>query len=203
MRNKLVEKYGDEKVYVVPFNTTEFIPNGFTPVNHDPSIWAQFDRIGEYIYRYDAEGNPSLQQIIPFTIIKDKLSDSIFTTTRIDGDQRLLHTVSVACGGHISACDGNHEVLFKAAVRELFEEVDMVVSEPFKIMGYIRDLASKTSDHIGVVIAIRTDRNVIVKETDKLVGQWMTLDEIVNIYDRLDGWSKMIIDYLVQNKSVN
>lgn len=198
---QLKAKYGDEKVFAVPYNKLHFINDGFTPINHNPDIWSMFDQIGEFVYRYDAEGEPSMQQIIPYIVITNELGNKVFATRRVAGDTRLVNKLSIACGGHINPCDGVREVLFKAAVRELFEEVDTNINKPLEIIGYVRDLNSTTNDHIGVAIIARASGDVSVKENDTLVGQWMSLDELINEYERLEDWSKHLVDRFTVNKA--
>lgn len=202
-KKQLKEKYGEEKVFVVPFEKLEFIKDGFTEVEHNSEIWGMFDNLGKFVYRYDAEGESAMQQIIPYILILNEDGTKVFATKRIAGDSRLANKVSIACGGHIDSSDGNREVLFRAAVRELLEEVevDASFSSPLQIFGYVRDLNSTTNDHTGVAIIVRASGDVQVKEKDKLVGEWMSLDDLVNEYEKLENWSKYIIDHFVTKKS--
>lgn len=201
-KKQLKDKYGEEKIFVVPYSKLEFIPDGFTPLKHDVRIWSQFDSMGEYIYRYDAEGQPYMQQIIPYILILDESNEKIFTTKRIAGDSRLVDKVSIACGGHIDGCDEGKEVLFKAAVRELFEEVNADIMKPLEIIGYVRDLSSSTSDHTGVVVIAHATGEVTVKENENLIGQWMNLGDLISNYEKLEGWSKHIVDYFTVKKKI-
>jgi predicted NUDIX family phosphoesterase len=200
-KEELKAKYRNEKVFVVPFESVESIPNKFSEVKHNKNLWKQFDSIGSYIYRYDAEGEPAAQQIIPYVLILNNTGDKIFATKRIGGESRLLNKVSIACGGHIDEIDGIKEVLFRAAVRELFEEVDVEADEPLKIIGYVRDMNSATNDHTGVVIIAHAVNEVKVKETNILLGQWMSLQDLIDNYEKLESWSKYIVDHFVTKKS--
>ena len=201
-KQQLKAKYGDEKIFAVPYSKIEFIPDKFTPVKHDTRIWGQFDSLGEFVYRYEAEGEPCLQQIIPYILILDESGKNIFTTKRVAGDSRLLNRVSIACGGHIDESDAGREVLFKAAVRELFEEVNAEFLKPLEIIGYVRDMTSSTNDHTGVVIIAHATGDVSVKEQDTLVGQWMDLQELISNYENLENWSKYIVDHFAENKTI-
>lgn len=201
-KKELKQRYGNEKVFVVPYNRLEHIPDGFTPVKHDSRIWGQFDSMGSFVYRYDAEGEPYMQQIIPYIVILDESRTKIFTTMRTAGEPRLLKKLSIACGGHIDESDSGREVLFKAAVRELFEEVQVDILKPFEIIGYIRDLTSATCDHTGVVIIAHATGDVIVKENDALVGKWMDLQDLIDNYENLEGWSRHLTDYFAENKKI-
>ena len=39
-----------------------------------------------------------------------------------------------------------------------------------------------------------------IKEEDSLIGKWMTINEIADNYNKLENWSKYLIDYLLENK---
>ena len=201
-RKQLIAKYGEEKIFTVPYSKVEFIPDGFTPIKHDIRIWGQFDAIGSFVYRYDAEGQPYMQQIIPYILILDESGQKVFTTKRVAGDSRLIDKLSIACGGHIDKCDEGKEVLFKAAVRELFEEVQADILKPLEIIGYVRDLTSNTSDHTGVVILAHATGDVKIKEKDNLIGEWMDLNQLIANYEKLEGWSKYIVDHFAKNKKI-
>ena len=92
--------------------------------------------------------------------------------------------------------------MFKAAVRELFEEVQADILKPLKIIGYVRDLASSTSDHTGVVILAHATGEVVIKEKDNLIGQWMDINELIANYEKLEGWSKYIVDHFAEKKKI-
>lgn len=200
-KQKLKERYGNEKILVVPFEEVTHIKDGFTSIEHDANIWSSFDSIGKFVYRYDAEGEPSMQQIIPYILIINKEQNKLFATKRINGDSRLIGKLSIACGGHIDSSDQGKEILFKAAVRELYEEVNAEYCSPLKIIGTVRDLNSNTNDHLGIVIMAFAGDEVEVKEKDTLEGSWLTLNDLIDNYENLEGWSKYIVDYFVSNKN--
>lgn len=201
-KKALKEKYKDEKVFVVMSTDIENIDDKFSPVKHNIELWKKFDNLGHFMYRYDVEGEASVQQIIPYIVIANHNHDKVFITKRIAGEPRLLGKLSIGCGGHINECDGTREVLFKAAVRELFEEVDIEITTPLQIIGYVRDKCSTTNDHTGVVILAQSESDITVKEKDTLEGLWMDLDELVNNYELFEDWGKYIIDHFVENKKI-
>ena len=200
-KEQLKAKYGNEKVLVVPFDKLIHIGDGFTPIQHNKELWKQFDS-DIFAYRYDVEGEPSVQQIIPYILLFNKNKDKIYSTRRINGDHRLLNKISIACGGHIDSSDAGQEVLFKAATRELMEEATVTPIEPFNIIGYVREMNSNTNDHTGVVITVIVDDEVIINEKDTLVGEWMDKKELINHYNQLENWSKFILDYLIENNKI-
>lgn len=198
-KKAMIEKYGDECIYVIPFEELEYIKDGFTPIVHHSDLWKKFDDKGMFFKRYEVEGKPELQQIIPYIIITNETSDMLYTTVRLGGEERLIDKLSVACGGHINREDFGNEILFKAAVRELFEEVDVYPISPLKIVGYVRDKKSTTNDHTGIVISIKVS-DAEINETENLKGAWMTLDELINNYEKMESWSKQIVDHYAENR---
>lgn len=202
-KSNLIKKYGDEEVFVVPHEKLSDIQDGFTAIEHDSHIWNKYDIYGHFMLRSDAEGEPSVQQLIPYIVILSNDNNKVFVTERIAGDERLINTLSVGCGGHINRCDGQHGVLFNAAVRELYEELDVFPSSPFKIIGYIRDMKSKTNDHTGIVITLKVlNDQVSIKETDNMGGKWYTIEDLIYAYEKFEGWAKCIIDYLTSIRKI-
>lgn len=198
---KLKEKYQDEQVFVVPFSIVAGLQDKFTRVQHSQDIWTKYDTVGKYIFRYDAEGEPAFQQLIPYVLVVDETEKRFFVSRRkaASGEERLVGQVSLGFGGHINPCDGVREVLFKALVRELQEELFIDPSSAAKFLGYVRDMTSETNDHVGCVFIVKANGDVSVKERDKYEGEWVTMDQLESDYFRYENWAKHIIDYLVAN----
>lgn len=192
-KKKLKEKYGDETVFVVPSSLMAHIPDQFSNGSETVETLAQYDQLGMYVLRSDAEMNMAFQQLIPYVVITNKKGTKYFVAERIAGDERLKSTYSAGFGGHIDKEDGHHNVILNGLKRELDEELDMTsVSEP-KFVGTIRDLSSPTAEHTGFVFEVSASK-VRIKETKKLRGVWMTPQELVQNYFAFEGWSKYIID---------
>lgn len=196
MLNKkaLKKKYGEEMVFVVPFNRVEHIEDHFTPSIKTIDSLDIYDTLGNYVLRYDAEGNSSMQQLIPYSLIKNK-EGKFFVSKRIAGDERLVESYSLGFGGHIDSSDGAQSVIIKGLRRELNEEVNLRnYHEDLKLIGTVRDLNGPTPEHTGFVFILTVD-DADIKENDKLVGSWMTFDELVEHFFQFESWSKYIIDY--------
>ena len=41
--------------------------------------------------------------------------------------------------------------------------------------------------------------DVFIKETDKLVGEWMTFQQLYDNYSKFENWSKYLIDFFLEN----
>ena len=198
---KLKEKYKEEKIFIVPINVIENIPDKFTRSKHDTSIWSKYDNLGKYIYRYDAEYNPVFQQIIPYFLVCNEDESKYYIAKRIKGDHRLVGKLSLGFGGHIDECDGTHEVVLKALSREMNEELDIDPLSRAHFIGTMRDISSETNDHLGLIFIVKAEEgDVSIKETDNLEGKWMTKEEMFEDYSLFEGWSKYIIDYFYDNK---
>lgn len=195
------DKYNNEEVFVIPFQETLFIDNGFT-YTHDKNIWNRFDLIGKYVLRSDAEEKKEIQQIIPYILIKNQFNE-FYVSKRLETstEKRLHNQISIGFGGHINKIDGYTEPLFKCAIRELYEELNIEDNlYPLKHIGYVRDLNGKTNDHIGIVFMTKCLKSKIsIKENDYLKGYWMSKNELIDKYGKLESWSKYIVDYMVDS----
>lgn len=200
-KKQLKEKYGQEKVFVVKHSDTTKYNNGFTSEKHSDKIWGKFDSKGHYAYRYDVEGEPVFQQIIPYIVISNESKNRFFVAERINGDERLNGKLTLGFGGHINEDDGNREVVFQGAVRELIEEVRASYTTPLRVIGYVRDMNSSTNDHLGIVITVSANENISVKETENLKGRWMNLKDLINNYESLENWSKHVVDHFVASNN--
>jgi predicted NUDIX family phosphoesterase len=198
LKKKLMDKYQDEKVYVVPFESVTQIKDKFTPSDNPIKALDSYDKLGRYILRYDAEYNPAFQQLIPYVLITDKSGEKFYVSKRIAGDKRLLKNYSLGFGGHINPCDGSLSVILTALHRELNEELDMnMIEDSIEFLGHVRDLTSTTPDHLGFVFTVKA-KKVKIKEKDKLKGLWMTKQELIDNYFYFEGWAKHIIDYFFE-----
>lgn len=197
---ELKAKYKDEQVFVVPASILANIEDGFTKEKHSKEIYRKYDHVGKFIYRYDAEGDPTFQQIIPYVILFNPNTNLFYTYKRIEGsgEARLHNQLSLGFGGHIDSSDGTNEVVFKGLVRELMEEVEHNNIAPAEFIGYIRNMQSETNDHTGLVFLLLVNQ-AEVRETEKYVGEWMTAEQLEEHYFKFEDWGKHLINYIVEN----
>jgi len=203
LKATLVKKYPTEQVFVVPFEQMKRIPDGFTPAENLKISLGSWGAKGRFVFRHDAEYNPTMQQLIPYIIVMNNDGSNVFVTERIAGEERLQGSLALGCGGHINPVDSN-DVILDAATREMNEELNVKEPTPFVHYGYVRDLTSATNDHTGLVLITRAiGDEVDVRETESLRGRWMTLNELVSNYGRFESWAKHIIDHWYQTHSFN
>lgn len=191
-------------MFVVPFFDTKRVPDKFTPTENLKISLNSWEQRGRFVFRHDAEYNAILQQIIPYILVTDAKGQKVYVTERIAGEERLKGSLTLGCGGHINPCDADgNNIILNAAIREMNEELNIKQKDDrLHHIGYVRDLSSTTSDHMGIVIAIKAD-SVSVRETDNLAGRWMTLNELIAEYGRFESWARHIIDYLYTSHSFN
>lgn len=192
--------YGDEKVGVI-------LPTDLNLDFSQKKIILKSDCVYDltyyearlkFIYRYDAEENNNFIQLIPYTVIINPETKKIYTARRLNGDYRLKNTLCVGFGGHINPNDKPNPII-TAAKRELGEEIfTRTQNKNLELIGLIRNIFSNTSEHLGIFYKTYY-KTAFVREKESFSGQWMSLDEIKNYeYSNLEGWSKIIIDYLYE-----
>lgn len=201
MNNISNSKYGNEEVFAVPYQNTLDIQDGFTHKKHDPKIWSKYDNIGRFIPRDIVEGHNELQQIIPYILIKS-LDNRYLITKKTDiTESDFYNSISIGFGGHLKPCDGIKEILFQGTVRELLEQVNLSELRPMKFVGYVRDMKSQISDHLGIVFLIDMieESETNIRQTDNLNGAWYNIDDLIEHYGKLESWAKHITNFLVEN----
>lgn len=156
-----------------------------------------------------AEGNQFLLQIVSYTLILNPQKRKIFIAKRISGDERLKNSFCLGFGGHVSLEDFSipaeysSDPIMNAAIRELREELN-IKNKTLNIehLGFTRDLTSSTNEHLGVIFVLTTG-SASIKETDKLTGFWISYDKLKEeYYGKLESWSKHILDYIYESKSL-
>ena len=67
------------------------------------------------------------------------------------------------------------------------------------LLGLLNDDSSPVSRvHLGVVFLVEGDNdNIAIRETDKLAGEMLTLEEMRIYYLGMESWSQIVYDRLV------
>ena len=150
----------------------------------------------EFIDRPAAEEDPSYKQIIPYVVLTRK--GLVFATRRLNkgGESRLHGKVSIGIGGHINPVDetDRRSVLMKGLERELEEEVYIQRRGELVPRGFINDDGNGVGAvHLGLCFSMEVEGEVSVKETEKLSGAWMSLQELKSEYDNMETWSQIAL----------
>lgn len=150
----------------------------------------------EFMDRPAAEEDPSYKQIIPYVVLTQK--GRVFSTRRLNkgGESRLHGKLSIGIGGHINPVDetDRRSVLMKGLERELDEEVYIRHRGQLVPRGFINDDGNGVGAvHLGLCFSMEVEGEVSVKETEKLSGAWMSLQELKEEYDNMETWSQIAL----------
>lgn len=158
---------------------------------------------GTFLDRPVAEADATHKQLIPYVVVRD--GERIFLTERTTagGDARLHGKASIGVGGHLNPVDEGEDPLTDGLRREWSEELIVDWIPDFRLVGLINDDSNPVgSVHLGVVFTVEADgREVMVREHDKLIGRWATVDEVRSAWDRLETWSQLVAVHLLAPSS--
>lgn len=148
----------------------------------------------EFIPRSDAEEDPSYKQIIPYVVLTQR--GKVFATRRLNkgGESRLHGKISIGIGGHINPVDetDRKNVLMHGLERELDEEVDIEHRGQLVPRGLINDDSNGVGAvHLGLCFTMEVEGQVAVKETEKLTGAWMSIEELKAEYENMETWTQI------------
>lgn len=192
------------RIAVVPRSILEahhLLQHGFAARSGD--VLAMLEQNAQWTERAPAEENPSLKQLIPYVVAR-RGEREVFATTRLSAgtEERLHGRVSVGIGGHIDRDDAlsSSGVIAGGMRREWDEEVSGQPPETFVFLGLLNDDTNAVGQvHIGLVFEARLTPGAVlsVRETDKLVGEWMTIDALLAREEELESWSQHVLRALV------
>jgi len=83
--------------------------------------------------------------------------------------------------------------------REWDEEVEYAGHFQARLLGLINDDSAPVSKvHLGLVFLVDGDSpQIAIRETDKLEGELLTLDEMRIFYLGMESWSQIVYDHLL------
>ena len=151
----------------------------------------------EFMPRPQAEADPGYRQIIPYVVLCR--GEEIFATRRLNkgGEARLHGKISVGIGGHINPVDetDREQVLMRGLERELTEEVSIRKAGSLTPRGVINDDTNSVgSVHLGLCFTMEVEGEVLVNETEKLTGAFMTLPELKAEWDNMETWTQIALE---------
>jgi predicted NUDIX family phosphoesterase len=150
--------------------------------------------------RSEVENDPSFQQIIPYVVFRHGDRYLLTHRLRASSEKRLRKQYSLGVGGHINPADleGGDPIL-DGLKREWSEEVVYEGRFEARMLGLLNEDSSPVSKvHLGVVFLVDGDTpDIRIRETDKLAGELMTLEEMRMYYLAMESWSQIVYDRLV------
>jgi predicted NUDIX family phosphoesterase len=151
--------------------------------------------------RSEVEDDPSYQQIIPYLVFRHDGHYFLTHRLRASSEKRLRKQYSLGIGGHINPGDllGGDPIL-DGLKREWQEEVVFNGRFEARLIGFLNEDSSPVSKvHLGVVFLLDGDSpNIAIRETNKLAGELLTLDEMRIYYLGMESWSQIVYDQLTQ-----
>jgi predicted NUDIX family phosphoesterase len=154
---------------------------------------------GEFRARDEAETDPSWKQIIPYVLLRDGERVFLMRRTRAGADERLHDRYSIGVGGHVNPEDGD---VAGGLAREWSEEIEADFVPAFEPVGVLNDDSNAVGAvHLGLVFgADAGGRAVAIREREKLDGAFATLDEVASVADRLETWSALLFEFLIERE---
>lgn len=154
---------------------------------------------GSFRKRGEVEEDPLWQQIIPYIIFNFQDRYFLYRFLEKAGEQRLINDYLLGIGGHINPVDaeGGGDILELGMMREWQEEIDYrgKLTEK-KLIGIVNDdIRPVEAVHLGLVYLFRGDSpDIFIRESDKLVGGLVSLEELGKSLQRSQNWAKMVYD---------
>jgi len=149
--------------------------------------------------RAEVENDASFQQIIPYVVFRHGDRYLLTHRLRASSEKRLRKQYSLGVGGHINPGDleGGDPIL-DGLKREWSEEVIYEGRFEARMLGLLNEDSSPVSRvHLGVVFLVDGDTpDIRIRETDKLAGELLTLEEMRMYYLAMESWSQIVYDRL-------
>jgi predicted NUDIX family phosphoesterase len=154
-----------------------------------------------FMPRREVEEDPGYQQVIPYVVFRH--GDRYLLTKRLkaSSEKRLRHLYSLGVGGHINPEDvANGDPVLDGMRREWEEEVAYAGRVEARLLGLIHEESAPVGRvHLGVVFLVDGDTpDIAIRETEKLSGELLTLDQMRIHYLEMESWSQIVYDRLVE-----
>lgn len=169
---------------------------------------------GFFVKREIAEYSEEYLQVIPYVTIRSKDEFLTYRRTSKGGEERLHEKFSVGVGGHVNTDDlikalsspPPNKVYAELAMiegvdRELKEELEWDAQRHWLMVNgpIIYDGTNSVGRvHLGVVFEghLPDKEGVSLKKQEGLADiQWNTIEELLELEDKLEEWSSMYVHY--------
>jgi predicted NUDIX family phosphoesterase len=149
--------------------------------------------------RSEVEEDPNFQQIIPYVVFKHGNRYLLTHRLRASSEKRLRKQYSLGVGGHINPRDlSAGDPILDGLKREWAEEVIYHGRFDARLLGLLNEESSPVSKvHLGVVFLVEGDSpDIEIRETKKLAGDLLTLDEMRIYFLDMESWSQLVYERL-------
>jgi predicted NUDIX family phosphoesterase len=155
----------------------------------------------EFIARQVAEVDPTYKQIIPYLIFCHDKRYFLMQRQAHASESRLQSKFSLGIGGHIRQEDLNAHSLIEWSSREFQEEVSYDGSYDIKPLGIINDDSNPVGQvHVGFVFLLTGDSPNIMVKSELKSGQLFTLQECKHYFNRMESWSQIVFEALLEQQ---
>jgi predicted NUDIX family phosphoesterase len=188
----------DELVLVVPRHVLMEDP-GWRGIRADLMGGAAFEALvraeGEFRRRGEMERDRSWKQVIPYLVLRDGSRYFLMRRTSAGGDARLHDLWTIGVGGHVNPGDGD---IAGGLRREWREEVEADFEPEFELIGLINDDTTDVGGvHVGAVyVADARGREVRIRETEKLSGDFADPADVAAVVGSMESWSALAFEHL-------
>ncbi len=152
-----------------------------------------------FMPRAEVEEDPGYQQIIPYVVFRHRDRYLLTRRLRASTEKRLRQLYSLGVGGHINPGDlDNGDPIMDGLRREFEEEVVYSGSIETTLLGLINDDSSPVSKvHLALAFLVEgSSPEIEIRETKKLAGELLTLEEMRMYYLEMESWSQIVYDEL-------
>jgi predicted NUDIX family phosphoesterase len=152
-----------------------------------------------FMPRAEVEEDPAYQQIIPYVVFRHANRYLLTRRLRASTEKRLRQLYSLGVGGHINPGDlENGDPILDGLRREFEEEVEYSGSIDVTLLGLINDDSSPVSRvHLALAFLVEgSSPEISIRETKKLAGELLTLEEMRMYYLEMESWSQIVYDEL-------
>ena len=153
----------------------------------------------EFLPRPAMEEDPSYKQIIPYLIFECDGKYFLMERKKKASETRLASKFSLGIGGHIRHDDMETDSIFDWSRREFYEEVSYEGELEIEPLGILNDDSNEVGRvHIGFVFLLKGNSDKISIKDEHADGTLLTIDELKSFYDRMENWSKIVFDAILQ-----
>ncbi|MGH7911175.1 MAG: NUDIX domain-containing protein [Candidatus Dormibacteraceae bacterium] len=177
-------------------------PLGFV-VDHLERLRTVIQQRSFFMPRGEVEEDPTYLQIISFVVFRYRDRYLLTRRLRASTERRLRHRYSLGVGGHLNPGDTERgDVIDGGMRREWEEEVSYRGAFRARLLGVLNDSSAPVSRvHLGLVFLVEgSTADISIRETKKLSGELLTLDEMRIYYLDMEGWSQLVYDRLASGE---
>ena len=188
------------------------------------SAWdplARCSTSARFLLRTEAETDATWKQLIPYAAILRPADQGleVFWMRRRKGasEVRLHEKASIGVGGHVNPVDGAvsraepgsvSQIIEAGLLREIEEEIVGPAGRPVRghlqRVGWINDDRNEVGRvHFGVAYSLLVGEvEVRVRETDRLEGAFLSIDEALSRSHELETWSTFLLQGLLDEREL-